>query len=285
MMLNFILEDELISFLKTSKKNLSTIGFVPTMGALHDGHLSLIEKASAENKTVVVSIFVNPIQFDNATDLEKYPKTLDQDIAKIKSINPNTIIFTPNKDSIFKHRTTDTVYNFDGIETQMEGAFRKNHFNGVATIVKILFEIVQPNKAYFGEKDFQQLQIVKKLVQKENLPVTIIGCSIVREKNGLAMSSRNERLSTIIREESKIIFVTLSKAKELFLKQNNSIPEIKDFVIQQFEKRPKFNLEYFEIAEVDTLQPHYNKQKNCRYRAFIAVVVENIRLIDNISLN
>ena len=158
------------------------------MGALHQGHLSLLHNAMQQNDIVVVSIFVNPTQFNNPEDLKKYPRTFEADLEKIKSISEDIIVYAPTVEDIYMGKTVSENFNFDGLENQMEGKFRAGHFDGVGTIVKQLFEIIKPTNAYFGEKDFQQLQIVKKLVSKYDIPVTIIGCPIYREKNGLAMS-------------------------------------------------------------------------------------------------
>ena len=264
-----------------SSKN-STIGFVPTMGALHQGHLSLLKQSLENNSITVISIFVNPTQFNNPEDLKKYPKTLENDVDKIKSISDAIIVYAPEVDDIYEGNTKSNHYNFDGLENQMEGKFRPGHFDGVGTVVKRLFEIVNPTNAYFGEKDFQQLQIVKKLVEKEKLSVTIIGCPIFREDNGLAMSSRNERLSSKEREEAHLIYKTIVEAKKIFKTQ--SVKKITDFVQKSFKNTP-FELEYFEIANEATLLPCFRKSKNKKYRAFIAVFVNNIRLIDTISLN
>ncbi|HRN98664.1 MAG TPA: pantoate--beta-alanine ligase, partial [Flavobacterium sp.] len=193
-----------------------SIGFVPTMGALHQGHLSLINNSLQENDVTVVSIFVNPTQFNNADDLAKYPRTLDADVAKIKSISPEVIVFAPSVDDMYPQKTQSDQFDFDGLEHQMEGRFRPGHFDGVGTIVKRLFEIVKPTRAYFGEKDFQQLQIVRKLVSKYKIPVQIVGCPIHREPNGLAMSSRNERLSAQQREQASFIYKVLEQAKHYF---------------------------------------------------------------------
>ncbi len=187
---------DLNNFINNNSSLNSTIGFVPTMGALHDGHLSLLKKSIENNTLTVISIFVNPTQFNNPEDLAKYPRTLDDDVEKIKSVSDKIIVYAPTVDDIYEGNTKSNHYNFDGLEHQMEGKFRPGHFDGVGTVVKRLFEIVKPTNAYFGEKDFQQLQIVKKLVEKEQLPVNIIGCPIFRESNGLAMSSRNERLTS-----------------------------------------------------------------------------------------
>jgi pantoate--beta-alanine ligase len=273
----------LIAHLNSSQFIDSTIGFVPTMGALHDGHLALMERSIRENEYTVVSIFVNPTQFNNAEDLAKYPRTLEEDVRKITALNPEMIVYAPSVDDIYDGKPISQSFDFDGLENQMEGKFRPGHFDGVGTIVKRLFEIVTPTNAYFGEKDFQQLQIVKKLVAKNQLPVTIIGCPIYREANQLAMSSRNERLSTDERNQAGIIYQTLLQAKVLF--QNETIASAIQLVEQTFENHPLFDLEYFVIADEETLLSSITKEENKNYRAFIAVFVNNIRLIDTISLN
>jgi pantoate--beta-alanine ligase len=264
-------------------KSNNSIGFVPTMGALHQGHLSLLEKSLENNSITVISIFVNPTQFNNPEDLEKYPRTLDNDVEKIKKVSDSIIVYAPSVEDIYEGKTVSTHYDFDGLEHQMEGKFRPGHFDGVGTVVKRLFEIVNPTNAYFGEKDFQQLQIVKKLVEKEKLSVTIIGCPIYREANGLAMSSRNERLSNVEREKASIIYKTINKAKQLF--GTKSAKEVSDFVSNTFKDNATFELEYFEIADEATLKSCKRKSKTKKYRAFIAVFVNKIRLIDTISLN
>lgn len=273
---------DLNNYLSSACSDNSTIGFVPTMGALHDGHLSLLKESIENNTQTVISIFVNPTQFNNPEDLEKYPRTLDNDVEKIKTVSENIIVYAPTVDDIYQGNTKSNHYNFDGLENQMEGKFRPGHFDGVGTVVKRLFEIVKPTNAYFGKKDFQQLQIVKKLVEKEKLPVNIIGCEIFREANGLAMSSRNERLSADERNEASIIFKIISEAKNLF--GTKSVTQVTDYVVNQFKKHPKFTLEYFEIADEKTLISSKRKSKSKKYRAFIAVFVNNIRLIDTISL-
>jgi pantoate--beta-alanine ligase len=270
-------------FLRSIKTANSTIGFVPTMGALHQGHLALMKKSLLENDFTVVSIFVNPTQFNNPEDLAKYPRTIEEDIKKMTALNPEIILYAPTVEDIYEGQTVSQSFDFDGLENQMEGKFRPGHFNGVGTIVKRLFEIVEPTNAYFGEKDFQQLQIVKKLVEKTNLKVNIIGCPIFRESNNLAMSSRNERLSAKEREEAAIIYKILNKVKEKF--QTNSAQSVSEWVRKSFENNPNFSLEYFVIADEATLLPSFRKNKNKKYRAFIAVFVNNIRLIDTISLN
>ena len=272
--------------LKAYLKNISvddgTIGFVPTMGALHEGHLSLMQESLKNNRVTVVSIFVNPTQFNNPDDLKKYPRTLESDLEKIKTLNPEIIVYAPNTDDIYKEITVSKSFNYDGLEFQMEGKHRPGHFDGVGTIVTKLFEIVNPTKAYFGEKDFQQLAIVKKLVKKNKIPVYVIGCKIHREPNGLAMSSRNERLSADERSKAAIIYKTLKTAKKLF--ETKTASEVTKWVKDTFQKQKIFTLEYFEIADEERLITCKRKSKTKNYRAFIAVSVNNIRLIDNISL-
>lgn len=259
------------------------LGLVPTMGALHEGHASLIKKAVEQNKNVVVSIFVNPTQFNNKEDLDKYPKTIDADIQLISAISDNIIIFTPEVSEIYPNVIVPKIYDFEGLDKVMEGEFRDDHFNGVGTIVEELLNVVQPSKAYFGEKDFQQLRIIQKLTEIQHIPVEIIGCEIVREAHGLAMSSRNERLSKNIRQKAAFIYETLKTAKNKFGTENAL--NVKDWVIDQFENNHDFQLEYFDITDVETLTPMKNKINNVKYRAFIAVYVEDVRLIDNIALN
>ncbi|MFI2741404.1 pantoate--beta-alanine ligase [Zhouia sp. PK063] len=263
--------------------NQKNIGLVPTMGALHAGHISLVKKALQENDYVVISIFVNPTQFNNANDLEKYPRTLDADVEKLKDISNDLVIFSPTVEEIYHQNVNAQHFDFDGLEFQMEGKFRTGHFDGVGTIVKRLFEIVQPAHAYFGEKDFQQLQIIKKMVAKENLPVQVIGCPILREENGLAMSSRNERLSTEVRTKAAFIFKTLKEAQVKF--DTKSATQVKEWVSNQFKKNKDFVLEYIEIADESTLKTITKKSNNKKYRAFIAVYADDVRLIDNIALN
>jgi pantoate--beta-alanine ligase len=242
-----------------------------------------MERSILENEYTVVSIFVNPTQFNNPEDLAKYPRTLEEDVRKITALNPEVIIYAPSVDDIYDGKPVSQSFDFDGLENQMEGKFRPGHFDGVGTIVKRLFEIVTPTHAYFGEKDFQQLQIVKKLVTKNQLPVTIIGCPIYRETNQLAMSSRNERLTTDERNQAGLIYQTLIQAKDKFQKENAA--SAIQLVQQTFENHPLFDLEYFVIADEETLLSCTTKEENKNYRAFIAVFANNIRLIDTISLN
>jgi pantoate--beta-alanine ligase len=273
----------LIDHLNSIRTKHSTIGFVPTMGALHQGHLALMQKSLLENQNTVVSIFVNPTQFNNPEDLKKYPRTLAEDITKMDHLSPEIILYAPSVTDIYEGNTVSQAFDFDGLENQMEGKFRPGHFDGVGTIVKRLFEIVNPTNAYFGEKDFQQLQIIKKMVAKTNLKVNIVGCPIFREPNNLAMSSRNERLSAKERQEASLIYAVLNEAKAKFATESPA--QVVEWVQKAFEKNPLFSLEYFVIADEASLLPCEIKDENKKYRAFIAVIVNNIRLIDTISLN
>ncbi len=264
-----------------SDKN--TIGFVPTMGALHEGHLSLLKASLLENDLTIISIFVNPTQFNNPKDLSNYPRTFESDVQKIETISDKIVVFAPESNDIYGNSMQSESFDFDGLEFQMEGKHRPGHFDGVGTVVKKLFEIVNPTNAYFGEKDFQQLQIIKKLVAKQKLPIKIIEVLIFREKNGLAMSSRNERLSTSEREEAALIYKTLLEVKTLFKTEN--VATIEKQVKSIFDNQLNFRLEYFEIADESTLTTFDGKSENKIYRAFIAVFVNEIRLIDTIRLD
>jgi pantoate--beta-alanine ligase len=266
------------AYLEAQKSKNKTIGFVPTMGALHEGHLELMRRAKKENDILAVSVFVNPIQFNNPEDLKKYPRDLKKDIDKLGQVGCE-VLFSPDVMEMYPTPVT-TQYDFGPLETVMEGAFRQGHFNGVALVVKKLFDIIQPDKSYFGEKDFQQLAIIKRLVEMENIPVKIVPCPIVREKDGLAMSSRNARLSNNERNIAPFIFQTLVKAKE---KSTYLTPdEIRFMVENVITDTPEFRLEYFEIADDIQLQPVYDWSDSKGIMGFIAVHLGNIRLIDNI---
>ena len=277
----FNTKQEINAYLTSKKEGNKTIGFVPTMGALHEGHLSLIKKAIEKNDLVVVSIFVNPTQFDNQEDLIKYPKTIENDTKLLESVSCD-VLFLPSVEEIYAENIASEKFDFDGLEHQMEGKFRTGHFDGVGTIVKNLFEIVTPNRAYFGQKDFQQLQIIKKMVKKNRIPVKIKGCPIFREENGLAMSSRNTRLSKEHRTEAAFIYKILKKVRYKF--NSEEANKINEWVESQFKEHPYLKLEYFTIAEEKTLKTIESKEYHKKYRAFIAVFAGDIRLIDNIRL-
>ncbi len=269
--------------IKRVKFKMKSIGFVPTMGALHDGHLALVRNSIANNDVTVVSIFVNPTQFDNKEDLKKYPRNLDLDAEILKTVSDDLIVYAPTPEDVYQNNVIASTFDFDGLEHEMEGKFRKGHFDGVGTIVKRLFEIVQPDNAYFGEKDYQQLQIIKKLTEKHKIPVNIVGCSIHREKDGLAMSSRNQRLKQEYRQAAPFIYKTLVAAKNKF--GTESANKVTNWVEQEFKAHDLLDLEYFVIADEQTLKPAKRKSKQNKYRAFIAVYARDIRLIDNIALN
>lgn len=274
-------KNALIHCISSLKEENKQIGFVPTMGALHQGHLSLVVAAKKSNDISLATIFVNPTQFNKSEDLEKYPKTIENDLNLLRSIDCD-IVFIPSVDEIYSNTISSKRYYFGGIEHEMEGKFRAGHFDGVATIIQLFFEIIQPNRAYFGEKDYQQLQVVKKLTQQENFNVEIIGCPIFREEDGLAMSSRNMRLSESQRNASPLIYKTLQNVCTLIKTEN--VKNIYTYVQKQFEKNNFLELEYFTIANQDTLQEVKSIKKGESYRAFIAVNAGTIRLIDNLLL-
>lgn len=275
---------QIITAVNAIKAEKLTLGLVPTMGALHKGHLALVKKALENNDKVVVSIFVNPTQFDNQEDLKNYPRTLESDIELLKTVSDlDILVYAPAVDDIYDGKTVSEKYEFDGLEFQMEGKFRHGHFDGVGTIVQRLFQIIKPDNAYFGEKDFQQLQIIKKLVEKHKMPLNIIGCPIHRESSGLAMSSRNTRLKPEYKKEAPFIYKTLKTAKMYF--GTKSAVKVSQWVEKQFESHKLLRLEYFIIAEESTLKTVKRKTNKKKYRAFIAVYADDVRLIDNIALN
>lgn len=253
-----------------------TIGLVPTMGALHEGHLSLIRKARIENDIVVVSIFVNPVQFNNAEDLRKYPRTLDQDLELIG--DQADYVFAPSVQEVFPTPPTET-YHFGAVEEVMEGAARPGHFNGVGVIVGRLLQWVTPHKAYFGEKDYQQIAVIRNLVQQINCPSEIVCCPIVREPNGLAMSSRNRLLTPQQFDTAANIHKILEASKS-----QGDVPQIKTYVANEIAKIEDFKLDYFEITDDQQLQPIQTLQEAAGVMGFITVYVGEVRLIDNIRL-
>jgi pantoate--beta-alanine ligase len=270
---------ELQSEIESFKASGKTIGFVPTMGALHDGHKSLVERAVAENEICVVSVFVNPTQFNNSTDLEKYPRNLERDAEFLEKVGCR-IVFSPEPQEIYQPDELDSRFEFDfgGLDTVMEGKFRPGHFNGVVQIVSKLFQLVQPDKAYFGEKDFQQLAIIHRMVNVMNLQVEIVDCPIVREASGLALSSRNERLNEDERKKAVEISKVLSESRN-FAPQLSPI-ELTQWVVEQINSRPGLEVEYYEIVNTSTLQPVYSWSASSV--GCIAVYCGEVRLIDNI---
>ena len=274
-------KDSFSKYIDLQKEQNNSIGFAPTMGALHAGHISLYEEANKDNDVVISSIFVNPTQFNNPDDLEKYPRTVENDIEKLKNSKLVDAVYIPKVKDIYPNGLERKHYDFGGIENEMEGAARPGHFDGVGTVVEELFRQVRPDNAYFGEKDFQQLKIIEKLVDILNLGIKIHGVKIHRENNGLAMSSRNMRLSEAEKKASSVIYQTLKKVDDWF--RVVTIPEIKSRVEEIFD-RDDMVLEYFLIANEDTLKEadFFSFVEN--YRAFIVVNVEQVRLIDNMHL-
>ncbi|WP_185290851.1 pantoate--beta-alanine ligase [Chryseobacterium lactis] len=270
-------------FIERQKEMGKKIGFAPTMGALHKGHLSLYEEAKKENDLVISSIFVNPTQFNNAEDLAKYPRDINRDILILEKSGLVDAVYIPEVADIYPEKAESQHYDFDGLENEMEGKSRPGHFDGVGTVVEELFRQVQPDNAYFGEKDFQQLAIIRKMVEKKQLPVKITGVPIYRSENGLALSSRNQRLHEDRKEASKIIYETLKKVNDWF--RTVTIPEIKERVADIFDNQQGMKLEYFLIADEKTLQETDFFYKDRNFRAFIVVVVDGVRLIDNMHLD
>ena len=276
-------KSELEAYIIEKKNAGLTIGFAPTMGALHQGHLSLYQYAREENDIVVSSIFVNPTQFNNAEDLEKYPRTIDKDIELLTENGNVDVVYLPKIEDIYPSEVVSKTYDFEGLDKEMEGASRAGHFDGVGTVVEELFCQVRPNNAYFGEKDFQQLVIIKKLVEKLDLPITIKGIPIVLVENGLAMSSRNQRLTEDRREEANLIYQSLLMANDLY-KEGKTPAEIKLLVQHRYEELPDYDLEYISIADEGSLKEVVHFENDNKYRAFIVVWVDGVRLIDNLHL-
>ena len=267
--------------LKTLRLKGLTIGFVPTMGALHEGHLSLIERSNKENDITVVSIFVNPTQFNNKNDYDRYPRIISDDIKKINKLTCD-FLFVPTEEEMYPEED-NRDFDFGNLDKVMEGKYRPGHFRGVGLIVSKLFEIVKPDRAYFGEKDFQQVAIIKHLTKILNLDIQIVSCPIIRESDGLAMSSRNMLLSKEQRDNvsliSKTLFESVEKAKL------TSVLETKEWVKRSINENPFLDVEYFEIVDSDTLEPIQDWDQECVKFGCIAVHVGNIRLIDNIRYN
>lgn len=270
-------------FIERQKEMGKKIGFAPTMGALHNGHLSLYKQARAENDMVISSIFVNPTQFNNAEDLKKYPRDTQRDISILEKSGLVDAVYLPEVQDIYPEKAESQHYDFDGLENEMEGKSRPGHFDGVGTVVEELFRQVKPDNAYFGEKDYQQLAIIKKMVEKKNLPIKIIGVPIYRAENGLALSSRNQRLEDARKEASKIIYESLTKVNDWF--RVVSVSEIKERISSIFDDQKGMQLEYFMIADEDNLKETDFFYKDKSYRAFIVVMVDGVRLIDNMHLD
>ena len=263
------------------KKEGNIIGFVPTMGALHNGHLSLIKKSISENNITVVSIFLNPTQFDNPEDLLTYPSNIKNDISLLKSISNKIILFNPVSEEIYSDVVKPQQFNFNGLDEYMEGKYRQNHFQGVATVVSKLLSIVEPDNIYFGEKDFQQLRIIENLVFEKKINTKVVRCETLRGIDGLALSSRNSKLSFSSKKMATNLFKALNFAKEKF--NTLDVVEIEKKVIEQMTAHSEIKLDYFIIADEEKLEPTILKN-NQKYRAFIAAYISGVRLIDNIKL-
>ncbi len=256
-----------------------TLGLVPTMGALHDGHLELVKRSVAENTLTAASIFVNPLQFNNPDDLTKYPRTLEADCAMLEAVGCD-LVFAPSAEEMYAQPPLLKL-DFGKLERVMEGAFRPGHFNGVGIVVARLFNIVQPDRAYFGQKDLQQTAVVRRLIADLAFPVELVVCPTERESDGLAMSSRNRRLSPGARAVAPLIFCTLNEAKDQLL-ADQSVKAVKEFVREQFAGQSAFGLEYFEVADVDSLQFVKVRQPEGQTALCVAANLGGVRLIDNV---
>ena len=278
-MIIFKKKEELKKYLKTSFSS-KKIGFVPTMGALHKGHLSLIEESIQKCEITICSIFINPTQFNGKSDLIKYPKTLKQDIDKLIEYKCD-ILYQPEAEDLYTKNETRKSFLLRGIDQELEGAFRPNHFNGVATIVEKLLNIIKPNISFFGIKDIQQLMVIKELVKTKKINTQIIGLPTVREKNGLAKSSRNIHLSEKNKKQASLIFKQLT-----FCKQNITSDNINITLEKAKEKliKEKIKIEYFELINLDSFKSSDQIFTDKKYAICVAVYIAGIRLIDNIIL-
>ena len=271
---------EISSHISLLKQQGKSIGFVPTMGSLHLGHISLIKRAREENDIVVCSIFVNPIQFNNPEDLAKYPRTLESDVVLLGDAGCD-LVFAPDEKEMYPEPDT-TVYDFGKLDKVMEGRFRPGHFNGVAIVVRKLIEITMADRAYFGEKDFQQLAIIKKMVQMLNLPVQIVQIPIIREPDGLAMSSRNQRLLPEERAVAPLIFSCIQKSAGSY---SFFTPDgLRQMIHGDIEQNRAFRVEYVEIVDMDSLEPVNDWNESKHVIVCLAVFLGQVRLIDNIVL-
>jgi len=270
---------DLKTIISEQKKEGKSIGFVPTMGALHSGHISLVEQCRAENDITVVSIFVNPTQFNDKNDLKNYPRTLEKDCEMLR-VTGCDIVFSPEVDEMYPEPDT-RKFNFGALETVMEGHFRPGHFNGVAQVVSKLFDMVDSHRAYFGEKDFQQVAVIKNMAEQLQSSVEIVVCPTVREESGLAKSSRNELLSPEERKKAALISKTLFESRTFASEM--SVGTLKDQVIRQINAEPALKVEYFEIVDGNTLQEVSNWEDASYIVGCIAVFCGKVRLIDNIT--
>lgn len=269
---------DLRTAINNAKEEGKKIGFVPTMGALHNGHIQLVKRCVAENEFAIVSVFVNPTQFNDQNDLLKYPRTLEADCKLLEEAGCS-LVFAPSVEEVYPEEDT-RLFDFGQLDKVMEGEFRPGHFNGVAQVVSKLFDMVTPDNAYFGEKDFQQLAIIRQMVKQLNSPVEIHPCPIVREESGLAMSSRNTRLTPEQLAEAPKIYQTLLASKAM--KDTKSVAEVKAWVINELNKNEFFRVEYFDIVDGLTLQSLNSWSESGYAVGCIAVFCGEVRLIDNI---
>ncbi len=272
---------DLKQYLAAEKQDNMRIGFVPTMGALHAGHLSLVKRCVEENDVCVVSVFVNPTQFNDKHDLETYPRTLDKDCALLESAGCK-YVFAPSVEEMYPEPDTRT-FDFGTVSQVMEGARRPGHFNGVAQIVSKLFYAVEPDNAYFGEKDFQQIAVIRAMVKQLNIPVKINACPILREADGLALSSRNTRLTPEQRQKAPLIARTLKESVNFA--PEKSVQEVIDYVVNTINSDPVMRVEYYEIVDGNTLESIQNWSDTDYAVGCITVYCGEVRLIDNIKYN
>ena len=272
---------EVNNTLRNKLPNNASLGFVPTMGALHSGHLTLIKRAIDENDLSICSIFVNPTQFNNKQDLEKYPRTIEKDIELLESINCD-YLFLPTVEEMYPQGEENIQFDFGNLEKVMEGKDRPGHFQGVGIIVKKLFEIIQPSRAYFGKKDYQQLLIIKSLTKQYQLSPQIVACDIIRESDGLAISSRNQRLTIEQRKQAPAIYKALQEAQKLSTIME--IEDLKNLVATKINSNPTMTLGYFQISNKENLQPINHWLSKGQQMGFIVVNMGDVRLIDNIEL-
>ena len=280
-MLVFRDNSTLQNHLKNLKNNNKIIGFVPTMGALHNGHLSLVKKSISQNDLTVVSIFINPTQFNNVNDLKTYPSDIDKDLEILRSISQKIIVFNPEPYELYAGDFRLDQFNFNGLDRYMEGQFRGNHFAGVATVVSKLFRLIKADYAYFGEKDFQQLRIIENLIKEKKFKIKLIRCETIRSEDGLALSSRNNKLNFSSKKIATNLFKALNFAKEKI--DVLDIDEIEQKISDNLANFKEIELEYFVIADEKNLKPIKHKQAE-KCRAFIAACVSGVRLIDNVKL-
>lgn len=272
---------DLQAIIEQLKNDGKSIGLVPTMGALHKGHLSLVKNSISNNDITVVSIFVNPTQFNNPNDLASYPRMVDKDLELLQTVGCD-VVFAPEADDIYSKSETESRFEFDfeGLDKVMEGKFRPGHFNGVVQIVSKLFDLVRPDRAYFGEKDFQQLAIIRLMTRRYNLPIEIVPCPIVREDSGLALSSRNSLLKDNEKQVASHIYAVLNESRQ-FVPQTE-VEELKQCVIAAIEQKPELKVEYFDIVDGHTLKSIVKWDESDYIVGCITVFCGNVRLIDNI---